>query len=91
VGLRAALLRVLSNGPPRQPVNEDALVELITVPLFEGPLLVAHLRSNGIDAKAVDSFNVVTKIASDSQIFVRRGDLDSARVVVASLSWDESE
>jgi hypothetical protein len=91
VGLRASLLRVLSNLPPRRAVNEDELVELITVPLFEGPLLVAQLRSNGIDAKAVDSFNLVTKVASDAQIFVRRGDVDSARAVVASLSRDESE
>jgi hypothetical protein len=72
-------------------VNDDELIELMTVPGFEGPMKVADLQDHGIEATAVDSFNVVTGIASNARIFVRRRDLASAQAVVAPLSVDNTE
>lgn len=59
------------------------MVELVTVPLFDGPLVVAKLRDNGIDATAIEAFSVVTWIASDVRIMVRRSDVGAAREVIA--------
>lgn len=64
-------------------VNEDEPVELVVVPLFDGQLVVAELRNSGIEAMAIESFNLVTKNASDAQIMVRRGDLGAAHAVIA--------
>jgi hypothetical protein len=72
-------------------VNDDELIELMTVPGFEGPMMVANLRDHGIEATAVDSYNVVTGIASNARVFVRRRDLASAQAVVAPRSLDEIE
>lgn len=65
------------------PVNGGEMVELVTVPLFDGPLVVAKLRDNGIDATAIEAFSVVTWIASDVRIMVRRSDVGAAREVIA--------
>jgi hypothetical protein len=90
VGLWDAIVRNLSSGSERS-VNNDEQVELMTVPLFDGPLVVAELRNSGIDAQAIDSFNIVTEIASNARILVRRGDLDAARAVVADRFSHEIE
>jgi hypothetical protein len=90
MGLRAAFWRALSKGsiPER---DGDELCDLITVRLFEGPLLVADLNDHGIDATMIESFNVVTKVASDARVLVRQADLPAALAVVASRSTDYSE
>lgn len=81
MGLRESLLRLLSRGAP--PVRDpDALQELTTVRGFEGPMLVAELRANDIEAIAVDSFNVVTRSLTDARIMVRAIDLPAAQRVV---------
>jgi len=82
MGLRDAFVRILSMGSAG-PVNDDEPVELVVVPLFDGQLVVAELRNSGIEATAIESFNLVTKNASDARIMVRRGDLGAAHAVIA--------
>lgn len=72
--------------PPRR--NESEQCDLITMSLFEAPLLIAELADHGIDAAFIESFNVVTKTRSDARVLVRYGDLEAAREVLASRSTD---
>lgn len=74
-------MRILSKGAAG-PVDDGEFIELVTVPLHESQLVIAELRKNGIDATALDSFNVVTSIASDGRILVRRRDLVAAQSIV---------
>jgi hypothetical protein len=70
---------MLSRGsaPERDP---SALRELVTVPSFEGPLLVERLADHGIEATAEDSFNLIGAL-SQVRILVRHGDYEAAQVV----------
>jgi hypothetical protein len=79
-----------SPGPARVG-DDDEPTGLVTVPLFDGPLLVADLRAHGIEATAVESSNPATRVASDARIFVRRGDLESAQAIVARRGLDQTE
>lgn len=72
-------------------VDEDELVELVLVPLFDGQLVVAELRNSAIEATAIESFNLVTNNASDARIMVRRGDLEAAHAVIAERFSHEIE
>ena len=83
MGLRATFWRILSKGsaPER---DRAELCDLITVPLFDGPLLIADLKDHGIAATMIESFNVVTEVASDARILVRRADVPAARTVIGS-------
>ena len=90
MGLRAAFVRMLSRGA-EDPVDPDELVELVTVPHFEGQLVVAEMRVNGIDAIATDELNMVTRTATDSRISVRRADLDAAHAVLQDRFSHEVE
>ncbi len=64
----------------------DELCELVTVPSFEGPLLVADLEQHGIRAIGQEAFNVATRVASDARILVRRADLEAAQAVLVARS-----
>ena len=87
MGLRAAFWRLLAKGsPPKR--DESDQCDLITMSLFEAPLLIAELNDHGIDAALIESFNVVTKTRSDARVLVRYGDLEAARAVLASRSTD---
>ena len=90
MGLRDAFVRMLSTRPD-EPVDEDEPVELMTVPLFDGPLVVAELDDAGISASAVDAFSVVTQVASDARIMVRRGDIEAAQAALSGRSSPEIE
>ncbi len=90
MGLRAAFVRMLSR-EAEDPVDPDELVELVTVPHFEGQLVVAEMRVNGIDAIATDELNMVTRTATDARISVRRADLDAARSVLQDRFSHEVE
>jgi hypothetical protein len=81
MGLRERFFRLLATGTP--PVQDpDSLRELTTVRGFEGPMIVAELRVNGIEAISVESFNVVTKSLTDARIMVHAIDLPAAQAVV---------
>lgn len=81
---------MLSGGSTAQ-ADGDELQELITVPLFEGPMVVSDLQDHGIEATALDSFNLATQVVSDVRILVARRDFDAAQTVLAARSLDESE
>jgi hypothetical protein len=89
VGLWDAIVRTLSGS--ERSINEDEQVELVTVPLFEGPIVVSELQASGIEAYAIDSMNVLTKLASNARIMVRRGDVEVARAVLADRFSHENE
>ena len=72
-------------------VEEDEPVELVVVPLLDGQLVVAELRNSGIEATAIESFNLVTSNTSDSRVMVRRGDLEAAHAVIAERFSHEIE
>lgn len=67
----------VGSAPERDP---DALRELVTVPSFEGPLLVAHLADHGIEATAEDTFNLIGSL-SQVRILVREADFVAAQAV----------
>lgn len=90
MGVRDALVRILSKGSAG-PIDEDEPVELVLVPFFDGQLVVAELRNSGIAATAIESFNLVTRTASDARIMVRRGDLVAAHAVIADRFSHEIE
>lgn len=65
-----------------RPVDPDEVVALLTVPLFEAPLVVARLADEGIDASFVPAFNVVTRTQTDADVLVRRRDATTATTVL---------
>jgi hypothetical protein len=79
MGLRETFVRMLSRGsaPERDPAT---LRELVTVPSFQGPLLVARLADHGIEATAEDSFNLIGAL-SEVRILVRHADFEAAQAV----------
>jgi hypothetical protein len=81
VGFRRWLTELLDRGPVPD-VDPEAQVEVATVPLFDGPRLVAELAAGGIDAVAIESFDVVTSTRSLMRITVRQADLSAARDIV---------
>lgn len=85
MGLRSTLYRLLSYGsvPDRDP---DEMVELVTLRLSDGPLLVADLADHDITAMALETNNVVTRTLSDVRILVRAADLEAALAVTADHS-----
>ena len=85
MGLRQWFLRLLSGGQPPD-ADPDAQVELVVVPLASGPMLLAALEQQGIDAVAIESFDVVTETRSLMRIMVRRRDLAAAGEVSDQLS-----
>lgn len=68
------------------PLEPDpaALVELGTVAFFDGPLLVAALRSDGVEATGVEAFDPVMAVAR-TRVMVRRSDLPAARATMERL------
>lgn len=82
MGLKAAVVRLLSRGSSPEPDGDD-LVEVVTVPQFEAPLLLADLEAHEIPATAMESFNLVTRTLTDQRILVPRRHLEAAHAVVA--------
>ena len=87
-GVAVRLILSKGSAPER---DRAELCDLITVPLFDGPLLIADLKDHGITATMIESFNVVTEVASDARILVRRADVPAALAVVASRLVGPSE
>ena len=80
MGLRRWFFDLLARGEAAE-VDPEAQIEVATVPLFDGPRLMAELEAHGINAAGVESFNVVTDTRSLMRITVRHADLASARAI----------
>jgi hypothetical protein len=83
MGLRAKLVELLSRGeaPERDP---DELVELQTVDVHNGPMTVETLRSGGIDAVPLPSYDAALG-RSETLIMVPRHQFGDAAAVLDSL------
>ena len=83
VGARRWLLNLLSRGEdPEEDPSE--LVDLATVPLAVGPLLVARLEDEGITVAPIEAFNLATDTRSHMRIMVRRDQFEAANQVIHS-------
>lgn len=81
MGLKQRLWDLLSSGVPPE-LDPSSPVEVADVPLVEGPRMVSALQAAGIDAKGIESFDLVTKTRARMRIMVRRSELDAARSLV---------
>jgi hypothetical protein len=84
LGLRQWFWDLLARGTADEP-DPDAQVEAAEVPLFNGPMLVERLRSEGIVADGFESFDVATRTTNRMRIMVRQGDLAEAREILEGV------
>jgi hypothetical protein len=84
VGLREALLRLLSRGAKPE-ADPDELVEVAFVKVYEGERLAAALRSAGVAATSVEAMNPATEVRSDARVMVARRDAEQARRILEGL------
>ncbi len=85
MGFRRWFFELLDRGEAPE-VDPNAPVEVATVPLYEGPLLVAELEAHGIDAVGIESFSIVTETRSLMRVTVRHRDLAAARAIADAFS-----
>lgn len=83
MGLREGLWKLLARGDAGEP-DPDEMVELVTVPEHEGPLMQANLAAHGIDATLQVEYNVAIRKASLLLVRVRRADFDEAQEIITS-------
>lgn len=83
MGLREGLWKLLARGEAGE-LDPDEMVELVTVPQHQGPLMQANLSAHGIDATLQVAFDVATRSASLLLVRVRRVDFDGAQEVITS-------
>jgi hypothetical protein len=88
VSLRQRLLALLSG--PDDSADSDALIEVATVPLANGPLLVSALEARGLHATGCETFSVVTRTLSDYRIVVPSHEGPRAQAVVDRFLSGES-
>jgi hypothetical protein len=82
VGLKQWFVDLLSRGEAPES-DPDALVEVGTVFLHQGPLTVEALRDAGIEATMVEAFDAPTAATTRARIFVRHRDAAAALGVLA--------
>ena len=83
MGVRRWFVNLLSRGgDPEDDPSE--LVDLATVPLAVGPLLVARLKTEGITVAGIEAFNLATETRSHMRIMVRRDQFEVANQVIHS-------
>jgi len=58
------------------------MVDLATVPLAAGPMLVTLLEDAGITVTAIESYNIVTSTRSHLRIMVRRDEFAAATEII---------
>ena len=68
---------------PAPPPDEDELVDLVTVPLWQSEILRTVLQDDGIESRTNPSFDVVIDGLTNARIWVRRRDLEKARQTLA--------
>jgi len=81
VGIRRWFFDLLSRGeaPEEDPAE---LVDLATVPLAVGPLLVARLEEEGITVAPIEAFNLARDTRSHMRLMVRRDQFAAATQVI---------
>lgn len=84
MGFRRWFFDLLDRGPAPE-VDPEAQVELATVPLFDGPRLVAELEAHGIHAVGIEAFSIVTDTRSLMKVMVRQADLAAAHSIADSF------
>lgn len=83
MGIRQKFYNLLSRGEPEDP---DQLIEIAVVPIGVGPMTVASLCDDGFSATGNETFNLVTKVASDYRILVPRRESDRATIRLNGLA-----
>lgn len=68
---------------PSAPPDDDELVDLATVPLWQSEILRTALQADGVEARVNPSFDVVLDSLANARIWVPRRDLPQARRVLA--------
>jgi len=81
VGIWQSFMRLLSRGEPPD-LDPDELVDVGVVHLHEGPLLIAQLKGEGIEATGIESYDVATTVRNRMRILVRRRDVERASSVI---------
>ena len=84
MGLRRWFVELLARGGPVE-ADPDAMVEVDVVPLTDGPLYVASLEREGIDAVGIESYDVVTGTRTRVRIMVHQSDIAAAHEILARL------
>jgi hypothetical protein len=81
VGLRQWFIGLLAHGeaPPADP---DELIEVAEVALANGPLIMAALHDEGIDATGVEAIDIRTDTRNRFRILARRSDAARVAAVV---------
>ncbi len=84
MGLRDRILQWLDRGDPPEEGDPDAVVEVASVSILDGPRLLAALAGVGIDASGVDSTTDALhgSARTRTRILVRRADADRALEVI---------
>jgi hypothetical protein len=77
MGIRSAFYRLLASGAEPNDVGDEH-VELGVLSQIEGPLVLARLLDNGIDARATEAFDVVMRRPGGLRITVPRRSLEDA-------------
>lgn len=84
MGLRDALLRLLSRGEVVD--DPDELIEVALVPVASGPMTVAWLCDRGFTATGYEAFDVVSRTASRFSVRVPRHQADAALAELSTLA-----
>ena len=82
MSLRDRFVALLTRGSVDE--TPDQLVELIRLPLHQGPLTLRLLRDDGFAAVGEEAFNVVTRSVTDYRILVPRRELTAAETALNS-------
>ncbi|MEO7555985.1 MAG: hypothetical protein ABIV94_05200 [Acidimicrobiales bacterium] len=84
MGFRRWFLQLLARGEVAA-LDPAEMVDLETVPLARGPVLVAGLEQEGINVSAIESFNVATTTRSNMRLMVRRDQFADACVILERI------
>jgi hypothetical protein len=76
------LLRALGDPAATDAADPNELVELETVSVAFGPMVVDALRSNGLQAHGHEAFNLATRSLTDYRIVVPRSQWARANEVL---------
>jgi hypothetical protein len=82
MGLRESLLNLFGRGEAPEP-DPDAWQELLTVRMFEAPMVIDRLAAAGIEVRQQEQLDLATRALSSITLFVKRADLGAAEEATA--------
>ncbi len=82
--IRDTIVRLLSRGEVA--TDPDEMVEITTVSLPQGPMIVTAMRDRQIQAQGIEYFNIATSTNSDYRILVPRRQAAEALSVLEGLT-----